>query len=180
MTNLPNPFSVSEQDISDFCDWLEQQELYQFYWHFKRLVDIGFRNDPISLAAVSSEVVSYTNTVELMSNKILEDRGQSPRGNTLGRKIPRIIRLHSSTLFQLLDDFKPLTRTNNSTLRRRLAQIDRIRRGVNIAPILRILLKLQVIRNEGNHLGLSGFNRIEVNDLLKSLVQASIIIWKAR
>ena len=57
-------------------------------------------------------------------------------------------------LEKLLKDFKHLTRTDSSTLKKRLAQIGRIKRGGALAPILRILLAVQVIRNEGSHLGL--------------------------
>ena len=73
-----------------------------------------------------------------------------------------------------------LTRTNRSTLNRRLAQIGRIKQGGPFAPILRALLKLVVIRNEGSHLGLGGLDRKAIYGLLEALVQASILIWMAR
>jgi len=180
MQTLPAPFTASEQDITDFCAWLEQQGLFQLYWHFKRLVDIGRSDHPIALAATASEVISYANTVELMVNAIIQARGQTPRGQTLRPKMLATLNTSAPALVPLLKDFKHLTHTNNSTLRRRIAQIDRIRRGGALSPVLRLLLKLIVIRNEGTHLGLAGFDRAGIYDLLKSLVQASIIIWKAR
>lgn len=42
MTGLHAPFALSDADIGDFRDWIEQHGLFQFYWHFKRLTDLGF------------------------------------------------------------------------------------------------------------------------------------------
>jgi hypothetical protein len=181
MTRLPAPFKITKQDIADFCDWLEQEKLYQLYWHFRRLVDIGLSDSSIARTAIAGEVVSFTNTVELMVNAIVESRGRSARSHTLMPKMRDfIINPNVPQLTQLLIDFKHLTNTNNSTLKRRLAQIDQIKRGVNLAPVLRVLLKLVVIRNEGSHLGLTNFNRSEIYTLLESLIQASLLIWKIR
>lgn len=180
MTGLPSPFTISEHDIAVFCNWLEQKELYQLYWHFKRLLDLGFSDASIARSAVATEAVSYANTIELLANAILEERGQIPRGSTLMPKVRRIISSASPDLEQLLLRFKHLTRTDNSTLGRRLAQIDRIRKGGPLSPVLRKMLKLLVIRNEGSHLGLGGLDREHIYALLEALVQASLLIWKAK
>ena len=115
-----------------------------------------------------------------MVNAIIQARGRSPRGHTLAPKVRDILSPHVPQLAQLLLDFKGLTNTNKSTLKRRLAQIDRIKQGGLHAPVLRVLLKLIVIRNEGSHLGLAVFNRAEIYPLLEALVQSSLILWKVR
>jgi len=180
MAGLPVPFAVTDQDITEFCDWIEQERLFQLYWHFKRLLDLGFGDAPIARSATASEAVSYANTVELMANAVLEGRGYPPRGSTLMTKVRKIVSARSPALAQLLLRFKGRTRTDDSTLNRRLAQIDQIRQGGALAPVARLLLKLIVIRNEGSHLGLNGLDRKAIYELLGALVQASLLIWKAQ
>ncbi len=177
---LPPPYAVSEQDVSDFCDWLEQHGLYQLYWHFKRLLDLGLSDAPITETAVASEVVSYANTAELLANAILEDRGHPPRGKTLGPKVKLIITARDPMLLQRFQRFIGLTDTRNSTLNRRLAQIDLIKQGGALAVVLRVLLKLIVIRNEGSHLGLQDLDRKAMYQLLEALVQATFFMWALR
>jgi hypothetical protein len=180
LSSLPTPFVVAESDISAFCTWLEQSGLYQLYWHFRRFADLRFDDEQVSLVAAASEVTSYANTVELMANAIIEGRGGVARGHTLAVKVREIVKSAEPSLEQLLIDHKHLTKTEKSTLGRRLAQIDRLRRGGPHAPIVRALLKLIVIRNEGSHLGLAGFEHQKVYALLDALVQASLLLWKAR
>ena len=180
MTGLPPPFAISHQDISDFCDWIEQQGLLQLYWHFKHLIDIGRSDDSISRSATVAEAVGFANTVELLVNAVIVGRKQFPRGYTLMPKIKSILTTGSPQLVQLIDDHKKLTHTNNSTLRARLAQIDRVKKGGAHAPVLRAILKLVVIRNEGSHLGLKGFDRQAIYSLIEALIRATLIIWKAR
>ena len=180
MASLPAPFAVTDQDITEFCDWIEQKSLFQLYWHFKRLLDLGFGDAPIARSATAAEAVSFANTVELMANAVLEGRGHPPRGSTLAPKVQNIVGATSPTLTKLLQQFIGLTRTNKSTLKQRLAQIDQIRQGGALAPVARMLLKLLVIRNEGSHLGLTGLDRRAIYELLGALVQASLLIWKAR
>lgn len=180
MAGWPAPYALAEKDISDFCDWLEQEGLYQLYWHFKRLLDLGRSDTPIVRTAVAAEAVSYANTIELLVNAIMENRGHSPRGSTLAPKARDVLRPNAPFLEELLAKFLHLTRTKNSTLNRRLAQIDRITQGGTNAPVVRVLLKLIVIRNEGTHLGLGGLDRQAIYGLLEALVQASLILWALR
>jgi hypothetical protein len=61
-----------------------------------------------------------------------------------------------------------------------IAQIDRLKKGGADAAVARAALKLVVIRNEGTHLGLRDFDRRAIYKLLEALIQATLIIWKAR
>lgn len=176
---LPSPFGVTEVDVDAFCDWLEAAGLYQFYWHFRRLADIGQRDAPIYRAAASAEAVAFANLIEMIANAACEECGYQTRGKTLFPKLRYLLDgVSPPDLSQLLVRFRKLTNTKRSTLTKRLAQIDQIRRGGPYAPIVQILLKLLVIRNEGSHLGLNRFGRSAVIGLIETMAVASLIIWK--
>ncbi len=95
-------------------------------------------------------------------------------------KIKRILLTGSPQLVQIIGQHKKLTHTENSTLKARIAQIDHIKKDAADAPILHAILKLVVVRNEGSHLGLNGFDRRVIPELLETLIRATLIIWKAR
>jgi hypothetical protein len=46
--------------------------------------------------------------------------------------------------------------------------------------VLRALLSLLAIRNEGAHLGLRHFDHVKVIEMIGILSLASLMIWKAR
>ncbi|MGE0683495.1 MAG: hypothetical protein AB7P69_21665 [Candidatus Binatia bacterium] len=180
MASLPPPFSVSGQDVVNFCEWIEQHGLLQLYWHFKRLLDIGFADHAIARSAIAAEAVAFANTAEVLANDIMRGRKQVPRGEVLSSKVKFILGNGSPSLVALLEKHGKLTRTKKSTLKTRVAQIDHLKKGGANAPVLRALLKLIVIRNEGSHLGLSGFDRKEIYDLLEAMIRATLILWKSR
>lgn len=180
MAGLPPSFAVSEQDVEHFCTWIEEQGLLQLYWHFKRLIDIGRADDSISRSATAAEAVGFANTAELLVNAVIFGRKQSPRGQSLLPKIKSILAAGSPQIVKLIDEHRKLTHTSTSTLKARIAQIDRLKKGGADAPVVRAILKLVVIRNEGSHLGLQSFDRQAIYDLLEALIRAALIIWKAR
>jgi hypothetical protein len=184
MTVLPTPFKVTEQDVKGFCDWIEERGLFQLYWHFKRLMDIGLSDDPVSRSAAAAEAVGFANTVELLANSIIVDRGPpspSPRGlKGLFPKTKEILKQESPKLSDLVNQHGNLTNTKKTTLKKRIAQIGRLKKGGAHAPVLRAILNLVAIRNEGSHLGLASLNRETIYELLESLMQSTLIIWKAR
>ncbi|HNP29100.1 MAG TPA: hypothetical protein PKK23_08655 [Nitrospirales bacterium] len=178
---LPSPLLVTDVDIDSFCNWLEKTGLYQYYWHFSRFSDIHRNDSPIYRAAAAAETVAFANLVELIANEAYKERGFNARGNTLWFKLRQLFDSSGPTnLFKLLKRYQALTNTNKSTLKIRLAQIDRIQRGGSVSPVLRAFLKLLVIRNEGSHLGLNRFDRITILDMLETMSMASLMIWKAR
>lgn len=178
---LPAPFDISESDIELFCDWLEASGLYQYYWHFMRFLELDRRHDDIHAAAAAAETVAFANLVEIIANTAFEERYGTARGHTLAFKLRSLFGPSGPVdLDHLLREFKGLTRTNNSTLRIRLAQINRIRQGGHHSPILRVLLKLTVIRNEGSHIGLKGYDRVAILNMLETMAIASLLIWKTR
>lgn len=180
MAGLPPSYSVSEKDIKEFCVWIEKNGLFQLYWHFKRLLDIGFADHIIARSAIAAETVAFANTAEFLANAIMRGRKQVPRGETLFPKVKFILGNSSPSLVALLGKHGNLTSTRKSTLKTRIAQIDRLKKGGANAPVLRAILKLIVIRNEGSHLGLRGFSRQSIYELLEALLRATLILWKSR
>lgn len=180
MAGLPPPYDVSDKDIKEFCEWIEENGLIQLYWHFKRLLDIGFADHAIARSATAAEAVAFANTAELLANGIIKGRKQAPRGEMLFSKVEIILGKPSPSLVALLKEHRNLTNTKKSTLKTRMAQIDRLKKGGTDAALLRAILKLIVIRNEGSHLGLTGFDRQAIYDLLEALIRATLILWKSR
>jgi hypothetical protein len=80
----------------------------------------------------------------------------------------------------MFDRYYALTNTNRQSLPRRLAQIARINAGGPHSPVLRALLSLWVIRNEGAHLGLLQFDPARIVEMIRILSLASLMLWKAR
>ncbi len=68
----------------------------------------------------------------------------------------------------------------DGSLSQRLAQIARITRCGSYSPILRAMLSLMAIRNEGVHLGLQHFDHVKIINMIRILSLASLMIWKAR
>ena len=190
MSDLPNPFPVSEADLSDFCDWLEARGLYQYYWHFRRLVELQNRGDPVHHSASAAEVVGLATLCELIANEVMIDRGIPPRGTTLAPKLRKIFGLSGpvdlNENLQLRHNtglpfsFGQLANTGNQTLLQRLKQIRSVKAGGPHNPVLRIMLSFMAIRNEGIHLGLLQFDHIRMMEMIRILSVASLMLWKAR
>ena len=181
LASLPSPFSVAEAELNDFCDWLESRDLYQYYWHFRRLVDLQNRDDPIHHSASAAEVVGLATLCEMIANEVLRDRGHEPRGNTLSHKLKMLFGTNGPVdLCPMFARYNRLTNTTTQSLSRRLSQIERIRAGGPHNQILRALLSLSVIRNEGAHLGLIQFDQIRIKEMIRVLSLASLMLWKAR
>ena len=181
LAHLPSPFPCSKADLHEFCDWLEDRGLFQYYWHFRRLVDLDRRDDPVHRAASTSEVVGFATLCELICNEVMIDRGLTPRGNTLFPKLRQIFTAQGPIdLKPYFVRYKNLASTKNQSMPQRLAQISRIRAGGQYSPVLRAMLAFMAIRNEGTHLGLLRFDHPKVLELIRALATASLMVWKAR
>lgn len=190
LAGLPSPFQVSEAELNEFCDWLESRRLYQYYWHFRRLVDLQRKNDPVHHAASAAEVVGFATLCELIANEVMIDRGLTPRGQTLRPKLRDIfdhtgpVNLNEYFLTRKnsrqSQRFGHLANTSAQSLLQRLAQIERIRAGGPHSPVLRAMLSFMTIRNEGAHLGLLHFDRARIIEMIRILSLASLMLWKAR
>lgn len=181
-SGLGTTYLVSREDVSEFCRWLESKELYQLYWHFRRLLDLQAQDSPEVRTANASEAVSFANTIELLANTVIEELGQSARQPhlTLMSKLYVIVKKRAAHLEPMLIQHKKLTRTARGTLDQCLTAIDAVTTGGDEAPVVRAFLKLVAIRNEGSHLGLVHLNRKAIYATLSALSLASLLIWKLR
>lgn len=190
LAELPPPFPVSEAELNEFCDWLEGHGLYQYYWHFHRLVDLQDKNDQVHHAASTAEVVGFATLCEMIANEVMKHRDMVPRGHTLSPKLQKIFDntgpVDLSDFFckrknkNQKQRFGHLTNTNKQSLQRRLAQIDRIKAGGPYNSIVRIMLSFMAIRNEGTHIGLIHLGRVSTVKMIQTLSLASLMMWKAR
>lgn len=183
LSNLSPPFELQNNDIGEFCDWLEAKGLYQFYWCYRRFVDAGGRDDPIQRSATSADASSFANLVEMIANAVLVERGKKvPRGDTLVPKLREIFGPNGPEDFNShFTKHRELMKTVKQSLQQRLSQIARIKKsGGNHVEILKALLSLVAIRNEGTHIGLLSFDHAEQRNLLRLMSIASFAIWKAK
>lgn len=180
LAGQPAPFPYDDTELNAFCDWLEERGLYQYYWHFRRLVDLR-RDDPVHRAASTAEVVNFASLCEMIANEAMTDRGMQPRGKVLFQKLRGLFNPHGPVdLNDLFNQFGKLASTKSQTLPQRLSQIAQIKAGGAHNVVLRSMLSLMVIRNEGSHLGLLRFDKSKVAELIRILAMASLLIWKAR
>ena len=61
LATLPAPFPFTETELNEFCDWLEDRGLFQFYWHFRRLVDLERRDDPVAPGCINFRSRGFRN-----------------------------------------------------------------------------------------------------------------------
>ncbi len=177
---LARRLDLSDSRIEAFCKWIESNDLHQFYLHFQRLGDIGRAEVRVEQAISSGETAALADLVESAANCALEERGEQVRGKTLGPKLKVLFGSDSKiNLESELNRFGKLTRTGNSSLRRRLAQISRIK-NVPEPEMTKVILSAIVIRNESAHMGLRRYGMEDHIDLVRFVSMAIWIIWSAR
>jgi hypothetical protein len=178
---MPAEFAFATSDVAPFCDWIERKGFLQFYWHFRRLTDIGRFDDNVARTATASEIVGIASLIEHLATQALADRKPPVlHKGTLFPKLRDLLRVAHPALEAELVKNSDLVGTKQRTLRQ---QLDRIRRrplaGPN-APVLRVLLRLVLIRNAASHGGLPGFERDQMQRLIESLLISALVVWKAR
>ena len=117
----------------------------------------------------------------MIANRALEDRGETVRGKTLGPKLKNLFGPRGQVDFTTyFNRYGRLTSTRDQSLAKRRSQIRRLKQGGVYAPVLRAVLDLWVIRNEGSHLGLLRYDRVDIIEMIESMSMASIMIWRVR
>lgn len=177
----PLGYDISDIECEGFLEWIRQEGQLQFLWHFRRLVDLGEREDPVGLAGIASEVSNLCLTIEHIVNYIGFRHTSLPHG-TLHDKTKWLWGLNQDVVRGLqLGKSRGLTSVNANTLEMALLDIDRTPdtdMGGQFSPIVRALLKTILIRNQGAHFSFARFSREEIYQLLETLLRGSLLIWK--
>lgn len=178
LSDLPVSLSVSDINLKEFCDWLEQNKLFQYYWCFYRFAEFSSKYEDVGEVGVALELVTFAHIIEMIANQILKDNGKNIRkNNTLSKKLKLIFSNKKAyDLTSLFDRYHYLSGTKKR-LRNRLKKISALSGGDCNEKIFKIILKCWAVRNEGIHLGLAEFDRIEIFEILEDLVLGSILIW---
>lgn len=183
LAQMPQDFAFCAADVVPFCDWIEKKGFLQFYWHFRRLTDIGRFDDDMSRSAVTVEVIGLASLIEHLVTRALEDRKPPPRRETLKdlpSKLVELLRAQHPALRLAFETNAPLRKTTTRTLRQQLARVKRMPSVGPETQVLKALLRLVLIRNTVSHAGLSGFSRDEMQTLIESLLISSLVVWMAR
>lgn len=182
LLQMPPAFAFGTADVASFCDWIEARGFLQFYWHFRRLTDVGRIDDDMGRSAVTLEVIGLASLIEHFSTRALADRVPPARREILRDTLPpKLIALLRPTHAAIAVDFeRHARRTTERTLRQQLDRIRRMRSVGTHTPVLKALLRLVLIRNTSSHAGLAGFNRDEMQTLVESLLIAALVVWMAR
>jgi hypothetical protein len=183
LAQMPQDFAFAASDVAPFCDWMEKKGFLQFYWHFRRLTDIGRFDDDMARSAVTVEVIGLASLIEHVITRALEDRNPPPRRETLKdlpSKIVELIKAQHPALRLAFEANARLRKTTKHTLRQQLARVKRMRSVGPGTPVLKALLRLVLIRNTASHAGLSGFSRDEMQTLIESLLISALVVWMAR
>ena len=183
LAQMPQDFAFSVADVRPFCDWIEKQGFLQFYWHFRRLTDIGRFDDEMARSAVTVEVIGLASLIEHFTTRALTDRKPPPRRETfrdLPTKLVELLRARHPALRLEFEVKAPLRKTDKYTLRQQLYKIRRMPSAGPNTPVLKALLRLVLIRNTATHAGLSGFSRDEMQTLIESLLISALVVWMAR
>jgi hypothetical protein len=93
-----------------------------------------------------------------------------PKLQTLWDDIPQV----SDDLYKK----KKLTTLYNTNMPQQMAKITMVTIGGIYSEIVRDLLKTSLIRNQGIHLSLRGFDREELFQLLEVILRSAVLMWK--
>jgi hypothetical protein len=170
-------YDISDAECEDFLNWIEAIGFLQVFWHFERLGEIGYVEDPVHIAALASETEGMGSTIEHLVNQVGAHDPSYPVKETLFPKVKWLWRDNSDIVINGLGPQRKLTRVT-SDLRASLENIDRVSVGGRYVDIVRDLLKTTLIRNQGVHISLRGFTRDDLVKLLEVLLRSMVITWK--
>jgi hypothetical protein len=64
-------YNVSDAECEEFLNWIETIGFFQVLWHFERLGEIGYQEDPVNLAALARETEGIGATIEHLLNYVI-------------------------------------------------------------------------------------------------------------
>jgi hypothetical protein len=121
-------YDVSDAECEDFLTWIETMQFVQVFWHFERLGEIGYEEDPVGLAALAKEAEGMGSTIEHLLNHIGAQNPTYKLERTFFPKIKWLWRDNSDIVINGLGPQSVLTRVT-SDLKASLENIDRVSAG---------------------------------------------------
>jgi hypothetical protein len=173
-------YDVSDAECESFLDWIETIGFLQVFWHFERLGEIGYEEDPISLAALAKETEGMGLTIEHLIHHIGEGHPTYDEKSykTFFWKVKWLWGdNHNIVMGGLGPKSSDLTGVT-SDLQASLKKINEVSEGGLHVDIVRDLLKTMLIRNQGAHVRLHGFTHKDLVKLLEVLLRSMILTWK--
>jgi hypothetical protein len=173
----PLGYDVSDADCDGFFDWLEGEGLLQFFWHVQRFDELGNREDLIGQEGLAKEIEGLATTLEHLLNHIGNPHPTFQSAKAMFWKVKWVWGNVPDVVNGLLAN-SHLTGTGRFTFRTQIPAITDVTSGGPYVEIVRDLLKIILIRNQGVHLSLRGFDRDELYQLLEVALRSAVIIWK--
>jgi hypothetical protein len=173
----PVGYDVSDADCDAFFDWLEGEGLLQFFWHVQRFDELGNREDLIGQAGLAKEIEGLATTLEHLLNQIGSAHQTYKSSKEMFWKVKWLWR-NVHEVVHSLGANSHLTNTQKSSFRTQVTAITGVTSSSPYMEIIRDLLKIILIRNQGVHLSLHGFGRDELYQLLEVALRSAVIIWK--
>jgi hypothetical protein len=173
----PVGYDVSDAECDAFFDWLEGEGLLQFFWHVQRFDELGNREDLIGQEGLAKEIEGLATTLEHILNLIGNPHPTFQSAKAMFWKVKWLWGNVPDVVHGLLAN-SHLTGTGKFTFRTQISAITGVTSGGPYVEIVRDLLKIILIRNQGVHLSLRGFDRDELYQLLEVALQSAVLIWK--
>jgi len=164
----------SAGDCSAFVEWVAANGL-QFLLPLDQLVGVRQLDHRLKVPALGKSVESMASTIEHMLNTvILKNSGTLPR--TLKPKVDWLW----SNLPSVVADVKKYWRTLADTGPGFASQQTAIRGlvlGHSHETVVRLMLEVGLIRNQGAHLSYPAFDEDMLRDCMTVLVEGAVLIW---
>ncbi|GGJ04600.1 hypothetical protein [Neoroseomonas lacus] len=179
---LPNApaagaLSLTSSDVTDLCDWLERRQSFRVALSIAEIIRRQFSGDPVDREALSKEVQSLGDAVELLLNDMFREVGV-PMPDQLMAKMRRFWR-EDSEVSGLLTGNRGLVATWGETTRAdQLLRIAAIPPGVPQRELGQTLLRVVLNRNVGTHQGTTSWTEPELHDATRDFLSAMMFCRK--
>jgi hypothetical protein len=173
----PVGYDVTDAECDAFFDWLEGEGLLQFLWHVQRFDELGNRDDLIGQEGLAKEIEGLATTIEHLLNHIGSYHPTYQSSRAMFWKVKWLWGNVTDVVNGLYANSQ-LTGTGKFAFRTQITAITGVTSGGPYVEIVRDLLKIILIRNQGVHLSLRGFGRDELYQLLEVALRSAVIFWK--
>jgi hypothetical protein len=164
----------SPADCSTFAEWVTGQGLLQFFLPLEQLAGVPKLDHRLQQPALAEAVKSMSSTIEHMLNAVMQTGNAKPVATLMPK-------MHSvwGNVQSVVADFNThgaLTTTFNGFAKQRTA-IRALALGHPHEEVVRVMLEVALIRNQGAHVGYPMLDEDELRDCMTTLVKGAVLIW---